>query len=413
MADRRVAITGLGWVTSLGTSLDDVWQKLLDGTSFIHDITTFDASEYTTRFAGEVNNWPGIPSVDKRELKRMDRFAQFALGASIDAVADSGIDFSKEDPWRCGVNIGSGVGGIGEFADGHQKLIEKGPARVSPFMVPKMMCNAGAGNVSIHFGIKGPNSAIATACASAGHSIGEAAQSIRHNVSDVMIAGGSEAAVTAMGLACFTAIKALSKRNDDPQKASRPFDKDRDGFILAEGAGILILEEMEHAKARGAKIYAEFTGYGQSADGYHITAPDENGTGAAHAMKRALADGKLNATDVDYINAHGTSTPLGDLAETRAIKSVFDNGEVTKIPVSSTKSMTGHLLGASGGVEAIIACKALHTGMVPPTINHNEPSEGCDLDYVPNTARQVDPKVAISNSFGFGGHNVCLAFNKV
>ncbi|WP_145445236.1 beta-ketoacyl-ACP synthase II [Mucisphaera calidilacus] len=412
MADRRVAITGLGCITSRGADLEQVWNDLLDGKSFIQSIRSFDTSAYTSQIAGEIDTWEGIPSVDSRDLKRMDRFAQFALGAAIHAVEDSGIDFTKEDPWRCGVNIGSGVGGIGEFADGHKKLLDKGPSRVSPFMVPKLMCNAGSGNVSIHFGIKGPNSAIATACASAGHSLGEAAQAIRHGVADVMIAGGSEAAVTPMGLACFVAIKALSRRNDDPTAASRPFDKDRDGFVLAEGAGILVLEEMEHAKARGATIYAELAGYGQSADGYHITAPDEAGTGAAHAVEQALKDGGINPTDVDYINAHGTSTPLGDVAETRAIKRIFGADPAGVPAVSSTKSMTGHLLGASGGLEAIAVCKALQTGNVPPTINLAQPDDECDLDYVPNTARQINPTIAISNSFGFGGHNVCLAFRK-
>lgn len=413
MADRRVAITGLGWLTTRGTSIDDVWKLLLNGESFIHEIRTFDASAYSTRFAGEIDVWDGIPEVDKRDLKRMDRFAQFGLAASIAAVKDSGLDFSKEDQWRCGVNIGSGVGGIGEFADGHQKLLEKGPDRVSPFMVPRLMCNAGSGNVSIHFKIKGPNSAIATACASAANSLGESAMLIRHGVSDVMIAGGAEAAVTPMGLACFTAIKALSKRNDAPTKASRPFDKDRDGFILSEGAGVLILEEMDRAKARGAKIYAEIAGYGQTSDGYHITAPDEKGTGAAQAMIHALKDAGVNNDEVGYINAHGTSTPLGDLAETRAIKRVFEaNGSRCTVPVSSTKSMTGHLLGASGGIEAIITALTLQSGIAPPTINLEEPGVECDLDYIPKQAREINPKVAISNSFGFGGHNVSLVFRK-
>jgi 3-oxoacyl-[acyl-carrier-protein] synthase II len=286
-------------------------------------------------------------------------------------------------------------------------MLEKGPERISPFVVPKLMCNAGSGNVSIYYGLKGPNSAVATACASAAHAIGEAAECIRHNGADVMIAGGSEAALTPLGLACFMALKALSQRNDAPEQASRPFDKDRDGFILAEGCGLIALEEMERAKARGATIYGELKGFGQSADGTHITAPDEEGRGAAYAMQAAIEDAGINPEDIDYINAHGTSTDLGDLAETRAIKRLF-NGQTPDLAVSSTKSMTGHLLGASGGIEAIITALALHEGRIPPTINLDEPGEGCDLDYVPNEAREAKVGHAMSNSFGFGGHNVSL-----
>jgi len=334
------------------------------------------------------------------------------LNATIDAVNDSGLDFEKEDLWRCGSIIGTGIGGMEEFETGSKKLIEKGPERVSPFTIPKLMCNAAAGNVSIRYGLKGPNSAIATACASAAHAIGEAAHSIRHGISDIMVTGGSEAAVTPLGVAAFIALKALSKRNDDPAKASRPFDTDRDGFVLAEGAGIIILEEYEHAKARGAKIYAEVLGFGQSADGSHITAPDEQGRGAAHAMEVALKDAGLNLDAVQYINAHGTSTGLGDIAETRAVKRLFKD-HAKKIPVSSTKSMTGHLLGASGGVEAIITTKTLESGVILPTINLDNPDDECDLDYVPNTARDATVNVAMSNSFGFGGHNVSLLLGKL
>ncbi len=412
MNSRRVVITGLGWVTSLGCDVNGVWQKLVNGTSGISPITRFDTSQYTTKFGGEVCDWQGGPHLDRRDIKRLDRFAQFALSAAIDAVNDGGIDFHKEDPWRCGSIIGSGVGGIEEFAEGHQKLLEKGPGRVSPFMVPKLMCNAGSSNVSIYYGLKGPNAAITTACASAGHAIGDAAEAIRRDVADIMVTGGSEAALTPLGLACFVALKALSKRNDEPTAASRPFDTDRDGFILSEGAGIILLEEYEHAVKRGAKIHAELLGYAQSADGSHITAPDEAGTGAAFAMKVAMKDSGVNQTDVDYINAHGTSTPLGDLAETRALKHLFGD-QAYKIPTSSTKSMTGHLLGASGGIEAIIAVKAIESTTAPPTINLENASDECDLDYVANTARQVDINVAMSNSFGFGGHNVCLVIGKV
>jgi len=412
MSDRRVVVTGLGWVTSLGEDVDEVFGKLLDGNSGVKPITRWDCSSYAVRFGGECSDWDG-GHVEKRERKRIDRFAQFAISAAIDAVRNSGVDFTQEDPWRCGAIVGSGIGGMEEFEEGYTKFLQKGHERVSPFMVPKLMCNAGCGNISIHFGIKGPNSAVATACASGGHAIGEATECIRHGVADVMITGGSEAALTPLGMACFTALKALSRNNDHPEQASRPFDADRDGFILAEGAGILVLEEYEHAKARGATIYAEVKGWGQSADGYHITAPDEQGRGAAHAMKFALENARLNPDDIDYVNAHGTSTQLGDKAETVAIKTTFGDHAKT-LPVSSTKSMTGHLLGASGGVEAIISILALRQNQLPPTINLNEPGEGCDLDYIPNTAREVEnTRHTMSNSFGFGGHNVSLVFGKV
>lgn len=415
MSKRRVVITGLGWVTSLGTNVNEVYGQLLAGTSGIKPITRFDTTDYKTKFGGQVDDWNGPTNFDdierKKLAKNLDRFAQFALNASVDAVNDSGLDFEKEDAWRCGSIIGSGVGGMEEFAEGHKRLLEKGPSRVSPFMVPKLMCNAAAGNVSIHYGLRGPNSAATTACASAGHAILSAADAIRNNVADVMITGGSEAALTPLGTACFIALRALSTRNDEPEKASRPWDQDRDGFVLAEGAGIIVIEEYEHAKARGAKIYGELLGAGQSADGSHITAPLEDGAGAAHAMQASLDDAGVTAADVGYINAHGTSTGLGDLAETKAIKRVF--GDDTKVQVSSTKSMLGHSLGAAGGIEAVILAKAVETGQLPPTINLDNPSEGCDLDYIPHTARESDIKVAMSNSFGFGGHNVCIVVGKV
>ena len=411
MSQRRVAITGLGWATSLGHQVEDVWDKLVAGVSGIKPISRFDVSDHAVKFGGEISDWDGGPHIEPRAAKKLDRFGQFAMHAAIEAVDDAGLDFSQEDPWACGSIIGSGVGGIEEFADGHLKMMEKGPNRVSPFMVPKLMCNAAAGNVSIHYGLKGPNFATTTACASAGHAIGAAADAIRLDQADIIIAGGSEAALTPLGLACFIGLKALSKRNDDPEHASRPFDADRDGFVLAEGAGIIVLEELEHAKARGAKIYGEFLGWGQSADGSHITAPLEDGAGAAHAMTLALKHAGLNPDDVDYINAHGTSTGLGDLAETKAVKRVF--GDDTPIPTSSTKSMTGHLLGASGGLETVVCAKALQTGVLPPTINLDTPGEGCTLDYVPGQARQANPNVVLSNSFGFGGHNVTLVMRKL
>ena len=411
MNERRVVITGLGWVTSLGLSVDQVWDRLCQGHSGIGQITRFDTSAHGTTIGGEIAAWDS-PNIPKRDAKRLDRFAQFAVNASIDAVNDAGLDFANEDLTRCGSIVGSGIGGIEEFEFGHRKMLEKGPDRVSPFMIPKLMCNAGAANIGIHFGLQGPNSAAVTACASGAHAIADAAYCIRRNVADVMVCGGSEAAVTPLGLACFVALKALSTRNDDPQRASRPWDRDRDGFVLSEGAGIVVLEEYERARERGAHIHAELLGAGWSADGSHITAPDEQGRGAALAMDAALKDAGINATDVDYVNAHGTSTELGDLAETRGIKLLFGD-HAHKLAVSSTKSMMGHLLGASGSVEAIIATKAIQTGVLPPTINLDNPSEGCDLDYVPNTARQTDAKIALSNSFGFGGHNACLIVGRI
>ncbi|MBL4701028.1 MAG: beta-ketoacyl-ACP synthase II [Phycisphaeraceae bacterium] len=411
MSKRRVVITGMGCVTSLGLTVDGVWNKIITGTSGVGMITRFDTSEHSVKIGGQISEW-NSPNIDPRVAKRMDRFSQFALNAAIDATHDAGIDFANFNPWRCGAIIGTGIGGIEEFETGYRKMLEKGPSRVSPFMVPKLMCNAGAGNVSIHFGIKGPNAAVATACASAGHAIGEAVDAIRNDAADIMIAGGSEAAMTPLGMACFIALKALSKRNDDPTRASRPFDKDRDGFTLSEGAGILVLEEYEHAKARGAKIYGELMGYGSTCDGSHITAPLEDGSGAAYAMERALKDSGLNIDQIGYINAHGTSTGLGDIAETRAVKRLFGD-RAYKIPVNSTKSMTGHLLGASGGVEAILTTKALQTGILPPTINLDNPDEQCDLDYVPNVAREVQAQYGMSNSFGFGGHNISLVIGKI
>ena len=409
---KRVVITGLGCVTSLGTKVDQVWDGMITGKSGIKKIEKFDISAYSTKIAGEITVWNGGEHIDRRAAKRLDRFAQYALHASIEAVADSGIDYDKEDPYRGGVIIGSGIGGMQEFEEGHRKLMEKGPERLSPFMVPKLMCNAAAGNVSIHFGVRGPNCALVSACASGAHAIGEGFEMIRRGACDSVIAGGAEAAVTPLGLGCFIALKALSKHNDDPTRASRPFDKDRDGFVLSEGAGIIILEEYEHAVARGAHIYCEMVGYGQSADGIHITAPDEEGRGAAFAMEYACKDAGVSPSDIDYINAHGTSTGLGDIAETRAVKRLFKD-DAYKLCMSSTKSVTGHLLGASGGLEAVATSLAVEKGIMPPTMNLENPEEECDLDFVANEAREKDIKVALSNSFGFGGHNTSLAFRKI
>ncbi len=410
MTERRVVVTGLGWVTSLGLDVNKVFEKLLAGESGVTLISRFPTDEYPTKIGSEVKDWDA-PHIEKRDAKRLDRFTQFAVNAAADAIIDAGIDFAKEDPFRCGAVIGSGIGGIEEFEDGHRKFVTKGWQRVSPFMVPKLMCNAAPGNVAIHFGIKGPNLATTSACASGGHGIGDAFNLIRQGDAEIMVSGGTEAALTPLGLTCFMALRAISTRNDDPAGASRPFDADRDGFILGEGAGILILEELEHAKARGAKIYCEIKGYGQSCDGSHITAPDEQGRGASAAMSRALNDAKMNPQDIGYINAHGTSTPLGDVAEVTAIKNTFGE-HAYKLAVSSTKSMIGHTLGASGGIEAIATIKCLESQTLHPTINHQTPGEGCDLDFVPNQAREASFKAALTNSFGFGGHNVSLCVAK-
>lgn len=412
MTQRRVVITGLGWATSLGSSIDQVWKDLVAGRSGIRHVTGFDTTEYKIKFGGEIANWDGQPHIESQHLKRLDKFTQYAICAAADAVQDSGLDFEKEDRWRCGAIVGTGIGGIETMETSNEKLLNKGPNRVSPFFVPKTMCNAASGNISIRYGLRGPNFAVASACASAAHAIGIARNEIRHNQAEVFITGGSEAAMTPLSIASFAAMKALSKRNDDPPSASRPFDRDRDGFVLSEGAGIIVLEEFEHARARGANIYAEVLGYGQSADGSHITAPDAEGRGASHAMEIAIRDSGRSATDIDYVNAHGTGTPLGDAAETIAIKKVFGH-EAKSLSISSTKSMTGHLLGASGGIEAIISALAIRSGTLPPTINLDNPDEACDLDYIPHTAREKSTQVVMSNSFGFGGHNVSLIFGKI
>jgi 3-oxoacyl-[acyl-carrier-protein] synthase II len=343
----------------------------------------------------------------------MDRFSQFAVQSAIEAVEDSGLDFDNEDLDRCGVLVGTGIGGLQELETQHLKLIDKGPKRVSPFTVPKLMGNAASGNVSLVWGLAGPNHSVATACASASTSIGEALRILQRGETDVMLTGGSEAALTRIGLASFCALKGLSTRNDDPEHASRPFDKDRDGFLLAEGAGVIVLETLEHARKRNAPIYAELIGYGATADGYHITAPDPEGRGASKAMVKAIADGELNPADVDYINTHGTSTELGDVAETGAIKKVFGSYATDGLMVSSTKSATGHLLGASGGVELIACLKAMKHEVIPPTLNLDNPEEGCDLDYIPHQPRQAKADVMLSNSFGFGGHNACLLIKRI
>jgi 3-oxoacyl-[acyl-carrier-protein] synthase II len=405
---RRVVITGLGTVNSLRSEVPGFWEALLAGKSGVWKIEQFDTSAFKVHFGGEVKNFSLPPTVaDSKTARRLDRFAQFALMASVEAMKDSGLDLSREDPYRCGCIIGSGIGGLNEFEEQHARYIHHGPPKISPFVIPKMIPNAAAGNVSIHFGLCGPNTAVSTACASAAHALGDAMRAIQYNYADVMFSGGSESAITPMGIGGFTQAHALSLRNDNPQAASRPFDKDRDGFVLSEGAGILILEELEHARRRGAKIYAEMLGCGSTADAYHITAPAPCGAGAAKAMQFALRDARLNPEDVQYINAHGTSTQLGDEAETKAIKEVFGN-HARRLAISSTKSMLGHLLGASGGVELIACVLSIQRSVVHPTINYETPDPACDLDYVPNTAREMRVRRAISNSFGFGGHNCTL-----
>jgi 3-oxoacyl-[acyl-carrier-protein] synthase II len=410
MAERRVVITGMGTVNPLAQNVKDFWAALMECRSGIARIARFDPSPFTSQIGGEVKDWDGVSSeiMDPREAKRMDRFSAFAVQSAVEAVADSGIDFSAEDTHRCGVLIGSGIGGLETLEQQHVRMMEKGPSRVSPFTVPKLMGNAAAGNVSILWGLMGPNHGVVTACASAGNSLGEAVSLIQQGKADVMISGGSEAALTPIGLASFCALKGLSTRNDDPEHASRPFDKDRDGFLLAEGAGVVVLEELQRAKQRGATILAEMIGYGASGDGYHITAPDPEGKGAILAMQRSLKDAGIAPEDVDYINTHGTSTELGDIAETGGIKKVFGDYATNGLIVSSTKSATGHLLGASGGVELIACVQAINEGVVPATLNLENPDEKCDLDYVPNQPREMKVDIALSNSFGFGGHNACL-----
>jgi 3-oxoacyl-[acyl-carrier-protein] synthase II len=410
---RRVVVTGIGVVTSLGRALEGFWSRLVRGDSGVGPITLFDVSGYKVQFGGEVPWNPEREDIaGPKELKRLDRFTQFALAAAKDAVADSGIDFSREDPYRCGVVIGSGIGGLWEFEVQDERLLHKGIDKVSPFTIPKLMVNSASGNVSSLYGIKGPNFAVATACASAANSIGDALRAIQYGDADVMLTGGSEAALTPIGLAGFQNMRALSTRGDAPQRASRPFDVDRDGFVLAEGAGMVVIEELEHARKRGARIYAELKGYGASGDAGHITQPDEEGRGAAHAMSMALRDAGLPPEAVDYVNAHGTSTPLGDVAETKAVKRVFGD-HARRLAISSTKSQLGHTLGASGGIEMVVCALTMDRGVIAPTINLDSPDPECDLDYTPNTARDARVDVAMSNSFGFGGHNASLVLARL
>jgi len=408
---KRVVVTGLGCITPLGNGKDVFWKALLEGKSGIGEITKFDAAEFPTKIAAEVKDFQAEEYMDKKEARKMDLFVQYAVAGSKLAIDDSGLDLNSVEKESFGVIMGSGIGGISTLEDQHQKMMEKGPRRISPFFIPMMIANMASGQVSMSFGAKGPNTTVVTACASATNAIGEAFKVIERGDAKVMITGGTEASITPLSIGGFCSMKAMSTHNEDPQKASRPFDKNRDGFVMGEGSGILILEELGHALQRGATIYGEVAGYGMSADAHHITAPAPEGEGGQRAMKNALNDGNIGIEEVDYINAHGTSTPYNDQFETMAIKAVFKEHS-KKIAVSSTKSMTGHLLGAAGGIEAIASVMAIKEGWVPPTMNYETPDEECDLDYVPNQARQMDVRVALSNSLGFGGHNATILFKK-
>ncbi len=405
---RRVVLTGIGAITPVGNDVATFWDSLVRGRSGIARITRFDPTGYETQVAGEVRGFDAAQYLDRKEIRRTDRFTQYAVGAATQAIRDASLDIGKEGE-RVGVAIATGVGGLETLVEQVNVMRERGPSRVSPFCVPMLMANAASAHVSMQFGVRGPSLTHVSACASSAHALGESGAMIRRGQADVMVAGGAEAAVLAFAIGSFCSMHAMSKRNDAPERASRPFDKDRDGFVLAEGSGVVILEELEHAKARGARVYAELIGYGATADAYHITAPSPEGEGNARAMKMALAEAGLRPEEVQYINAHGTSTSYNDREETRAIKSVFGEHART-LAVSSTKSMTGHLLGAAGAVEAIACVLAIRDGCLPPTINYETPDPDCDLDYVPNQARATDLRVALSNSMGFGGHNASLIF---
>ena len=409
MNKRRVVVTGLGMISPLGVGNEATWQGLVEGRSGIGPITKFDAGAYAARIAGEVKGFDPEKWIEKKEVKKSDTFIHYAISAAQMAVDDAKLDTKAEDPDRVGVIIGSGIGGLPLIEEMHRKLVERGPARISPFFIPGLIVNLATGQISIRFNARGPSSAPATACATGAHAIGDAFKIIQRDEADIMFAGGSEAVVTPLAVGGFAAMRALSTRNDDPEHASRPWDRDRDGFVMGEGAGVLILEEREHALARGATIYCELVGYGMTSDAYHITSPSEDGEGMSRVMRRALKDAKLEPTDIHYINAHGTSTPVGDKIETRAIKAVFGD-YAYQLPVSSTKSMTGHLLGAAGGLESAIAAMVVKTGIIPPTINYENPDPECDLDYVPNQARKAEVTNVLSNSFGFGGTNATLIF---
>ncbi|WP_394809537.1 beta-ketoacyl-ACP synthase II [Nitrosomonas sp.] len=413
MSKRKVVVTGLGIVSPVGSTVSSAWENIISGKSGITRITRFDASNFTSQIAGEVKDFDIQGYLSTKEARRMDTFIHYGMAAAIQAVKDAGIDdVGQLDPEQIGVNIGSGIGGLPMIESTDTAYHAGGPRKISPFFIPSTIINMIAGNLSIMFGYKGPNIAIVTACTTATHSIGNSARMIEYGDADVMVCGGAESCVTPLAIGGFAAARALSAHNSDPESASRPWDIDRDGFVLGEGAGVLVLEELEHAKRRGAKIYAELAGFGMSADAYHMTAPSDDGEGAARCMSNALKNAGINTTEVEYINAHGTSTPLGDIAETIAVKRCFGD-HARKLAVNSTKSMTGHLLGAAGGVEAIFSVLAIHHQVAPPTINLINQDPQCDLDYIPNTAREMNIKVALSNSFGFGGTNGTLVFRSV
>ncbi len=405
---RRVVVTGLGAITPIGNNVGDFWKSLIAGKSGIEKITYFDVEAYDAKIAGQVKDFNAENFLSKKEAKHTEKFVHYAVAASKEAVLDSALKLDVVDLTRCGVLIGSGIGSLRIIEEQHKVLMERGPAKLTPFLIPMLIVNEASGHVSMQFGFKGPNSCVATACATGNHAIGDATRIIQYGDADVMIAGGTEGAVTPMGIGGFCALKSLSCRNDEPHKASRPFDKERDGFVMGEGAGIVILEELEHAKKRGAKIYCEVAGYGMSGDAYHITAPDPSGDGCVRAMNATLKDGGLKPQDIDYINAHGTATLLNDKIETLAIKKVFGD-YAYKVSISSTKSMTGHLLGAAGGVEFIVCCMSVKHNIAAPTINLDNKDPDCDLDYIPHKARGLKIKAAISNALGFGGHNATIA----
>jgi 3-oxoacyl-[acyl-carrier-protein] synthase II len=409
---RRVVITGLGTVSPLGCDMETVWKRLQAGESGIGPITKFDASAYASRIAGEVSDFDPSVAVDRKAQRRMDEFSLFAMVAAKSAVEDSGIDFSAGDPTRKGVIVSSGIGGMKTLEVQAKSMLERGPSRCSPFMIPQMIINMAGGLIAIEYNCQGPNFAVVTACASSSHGLGLSMHSIQRGEADVIISGGTEASVTTLGVGGFCALRALSTRNDDPTAASRPFDVDRDGFVIADGAAILVLEELEHAKARGAKIYCELAGFGMTCDAYHMTAPSETGDGASRAMKMAMQSAGVTPDEISYINAHGTSTQLNDATETNAIKGALGDA-AQKVAISSTKSMSGHMLGAAGGFEAAAVALALRDQVLPPTINHHQPDPQCDLDYIPNEARPTEVNVCLSNSLGFGGHNACVAFKKM
>lgn len=407
MNDTRVVITGMGVISPIGSTLKDFWDGNCKGKNGVGPITRFDATGFDSRMAAEVKDFDPLKYISPKEVKRNARFCQMAIAAAKEALQDSGLELNKEDPYRIGVFVGSGIGGLDVIEEQHNVLLQKGPGRMSVFTIPMLIINMAPGQISIAFGLKGPNISVATACATASHAIGEAYYTIKTGEADVMVAGGTEACIVPTGIGAFCACKALSTRNDAPEKASRPFDKERDGFVMGEGAGILILETLEHAKKRGANILAELIGYGANGDAWHMTAPSPDGEGAARCMKLALNSAGINPGDIDYINAHGTSTQLNDKFETMAIKNVFGD-KAYKLPISSTKSMTGHLLGAAGAVELIASILAIKDNIIPPTINYEFPDPECDLDYVPNKAREAKVDVVLSNSLGFGGHNATL-----